>query len=142
MSDMGRTFTGSMPEFYDRFLVPLMFAPFARHMAKCIDGMPAGDLLEIAAGTGIVTRELARLLPEPVRITATDSWGKLDFTLSNPAEITGYLADRGIEYQRLPENSAAGPAQNSARPDGNVVPHSSLASRRGFTFPREEEGDE
>ena len=29
MSEMGRTFAGSMPEFYDRFLVPFMFAPFA-----------------------------------------------------------------------------------------------------------------
>ena len=42
MSEMGRAFAGSMPEFYDRFLVPLMFAPFARHMAKCLDGMPEG----------------------------------------------------------------------------------------------------
>jgi SAM-dependent methyltransferase len=72
MSEMGRRFAGSMPEFYDRFLVPLMFAPFARHMAKCLDGMPAGDLLEIAAGTGIVARELVRTLPEAVQITATD----------------------------------------------------------------------
>jgi ubiquinone/menaquinone biosynthesis C-methylase UbiE len=72
MSEMGRKFAGSMPEFYDRFLVPLMFAPFARHMAKCLDGMPAGDLLEIAAGTGIVTRELARIFPEAVHIIATD----------------------------------------------------------------------
>ena len=72
MSGMGREFAGSMPEFYDRFLVPLMFAPFARHMAKCLDGTPAGDLLEIAAGTGIVTRELTRTLPGTVHITATD----------------------------------------------------------------------
>jgi hypothetical protein len=29
MSDMNRSFAGQMPEFYDRFLVPVMFAPFA-----------------------------------------------------------------------------------------------------------------
>jgi hypothetical protein len=33
MSEMGHTFAGSMPEFYDRFLVPFMFAPFACDMA-------------------------------------------------------------------------------------------------------------
>ena len=30
MSDMNRSFAGQMPEFYDRYLVPMMFAPFAQ----------------------------------------------------------------------------------------------------------------
>lgn len=72
VSDMGRSFSGSMPEFYDRFLVPLMFEPFARHLAKCLEGMTSGDILELAAGTGVVTRALVRTLPATVSITATD----------------------------------------------------------------------
>ena len=34
--------------------------------------MTAGHVLEIAAGTGVVTRELMRTLPHSVTITATD----------------------------------------------------------------------
>ncbi len=72
MSDMGRSFAGSMPEFYDRFLVPMLFEPFARRLAECLYGMESGHLLEVAAGTGVVTRALVRTLPPSVAITATD----------------------------------------------------------------------
>jgi ubiquinone/menaquinone biosynthesis C-methylase UbiE len=61
-----------MPEFYDRFLVPMMFEPFARHLAQCLRGMTSGHLLEVAAGTGVVTRSLVQTLPPSVAITATD----------------------------------------------------------------------
>ena len=39
MSDMNRSFSGSMPEFYDRILVPVMFEPFARDLAERLRGM-------------------------------------------------------------------------------------------------------
>jgi hypothetical protein len=42
MSRMGRAFAGPMPEFYDRFLVPFMFAPFAHDMADRLSGMTSG----------------------------------------------------------------------------------------------------
>jgi hypothetical protein len=66
MSDMNRSFSGSMPEFYDRFLVPVMFEPFARDLAVRLKGMESGQLLELAAGTGVVTRALAQTLPHSV----------------------------------------------------------------------------
>jgi hypothetical protein len=69
---MNRSFAGSMPEFYDRILVPVMFEPFAQDLAGQLRGMTSGHILEIAAGTGIVTRALARVLPPEVAITATD----------------------------------------------------------------------
>lgn len=72
MSDMNRSFAGQMPEFYDRFLVPIMFAPFARDLAQRLRDMQSGHVLELAAGTGIVTRALLRTLPAAVAITATD----------------------------------------------------------------------
>jgi ubiquinone/menaquinone biosynthesis C-methylase UbiE len=72
MSEMGHTFAGSMPEFYDRFLVPFMFAPFACDMAARLSGLVSGHLLELAAGTGAMTHALAATLPSGVRITATD----------------------------------------------------------------------
>jgi SAM-dependent methyltransferase len=72
MSRMGRAFAGPMPEFYDRFLVPFMFAPFAEDMAGRLSGMASGHVLELAAGTGALTYALAATLPPGMRITATD----------------------------------------------------------------------
>jgi SAM-dependent methyltransferase len=72
MAEMNRSFSGSMPEFYDRFLVPVMFEPFARDLAGRLQGLTSGHVLEIAAGTGVVTRALARDLPAEIVITATD----------------------------------------------------------------------
>jgi ubiquinone/menaquinone biosynthesis C-methylase UbiE len=72
---MARTdtvFQGSIPAIYDRYLGPLIFAPYAADLAQRLTDMRAVDILETAAGTGIVTRELARGLPTAVRITATD----------------------------------------------------------------------
>jgi ubiquinone/menaquinone biosynthesis C-methylase UbiE len=72
MSEMGRACVGSMPESYDRFLVPFMFAPFGRDMAARVLGLTSGHLLELAMGTGAMTHALAAALPPGVRITATD----------------------------------------------------------------------
>jgi SAM-dependent methyltransferase len=88
MSDMNRSFAGSMPEIYDRILVPVMFEPFALDLAERLRGITTGQVLELAAGTGIVTRALARLLPAEVSITATDL---------NPAMLDRAKSHRGIE---------------------------------------------
>jgi hypothetical protein len=63
MSEMNRSFAGSMPELYDRILVPVMFEPFAQDLAERSRGMTSGHIFEIAAGTGVVTRALSRVLP-------------------------------------------------------------------------------
>src|SRR6516162_1695478 len=72
MSEPMRLFVGSYPEFYDRLLVPVLFAPYARILVERLSDMTVGNVLEIAAGTGVVTRALVRTLPEAVNITATD----------------------------------------------------------------------
>jgi SAM-dependent methyltransferase len=72
MSDAARAYVGSWPEFYDRLMVPVFFEPYARRLAEQIKSMRPGNILEIAAGTGVVTRALLRTLPETVGITATD----------------------------------------------------------------------
>ena len=65
-------FTGSFPELYDRYLVPMNFAPYARRLAERVGAIAPRSVLETAAGTGAVTRELTRVLPPDVAITATD----------------------------------------------------------------------
>jgi SAM-dependent methyltransferase len=73
----------SMPEVYDRCLGPALFAPFAAHLAVIATALAPRRVLELAAGTGIVTAELVRALPE-AHVTATDL---------NPAMIA-WAADR------------------------------------------------
>jgi SAM-dependent methyltransferase len=71
-SSLHSTFSGSIPEYYDRYLGPLQFGPFARELAALLPADPGGDVLEIACGTGLVTRELRRSLVPLRRLVATD----------------------------------------------------------------------
>lgn len=72
MPELDSTFAGSIPAVYDRYLGPLIFEPYATDLAQRLAELQQGDLLEIAAGTGVVTRTLARSLPKTVAIVATD----------------------------------------------------------------------
>ena len=72
MSDNQRAFTGSVPEFYQRSLVPMIFEPHARTLAAMLANLTTGRVLELAAGTGAVTRALLEALPGKVAIIATD----------------------------------------------------------------------
>jgi SAM-dependent methyltransferase len=71
-SSLHTTFSGSIPENYDRYLGPLQFGPFGRELAALLPADPGGDVLEIACGTGLVTRELRRALVPSRRLVATD----------------------------------------------------------------------
>lgn len=72
MSTSDKLFTGSIPEFYDRAMVPLIFEPYARDLAARVAKLAPLTVLEVAAGTGVVTRALAAALPAQARIVATD----------------------------------------------------------------------
>ncbi|AUT70471.1 class I SAM-dependent methyltransferase [Paraburkholderia hospita] len=65
-------FTGSIPEIYERYLVPMIFEPYARDLASRAASVQPSRVLEIAAGTGVVTRAMADALSEHVEIVATD----------------------------------------------------------------------
>ena len=67
-----RRFAGSIPQLYERHLVPLIFAPYAHDLAARTARSEPGEVLELAAGTGVLTRELARTLPTDTRLVATD----------------------------------------------------------------------
>ncbi len=71
MSDDTR-FQGSIPQIYDDYLVPLIFEDAARDLAARAAAENPSDVLETAAGTGVLTRALAAALPHGVRIVATD----------------------------------------------------------------------
>jgi len=70
--DTDKVFSGSIAKLYEAYLVPLIFEPYAGDLAKRLSSRPPSRVLEIAAGTGVVTRALASALPESVSIVATD----------------------------------------------------------------------
>jgi ubiquinone/menaquinone biosynthesis C-methylase UbiE len=64
-------FKHSTPALYDRYMGPLLFAPYAEHVAERVAALRPDRVLETAAGTGIVTRAVSAALPG-VEIIATD----------------------------------------------------------------------
>lgn len=72
MLETDQVFGGSIPENYDRHMVPLIFVPYAADLARRAASFAPNAVLETAAGTGVVTRTLAPLLPRDARYTVTD----------------------------------------------------------------------
>jgi ubiquinone/menaquinone biosynthesis C-methylase UbiE len=92
-------FTGSIPELYDRYLGALLFQPYAEDLARRLSDLRRGTLLEVASGTGVVTRVLRRTLRSEVRIVATDlNEAMLKVAASSLPEVSFQPADA----QRLP----------------------------------------
>jgi len=65
-------FTGSVPELYDSLMVPMLFAPYARDIANRLAVLQPETVLETAAGTGAVTRQIVARLPPSARIVSSD----------------------------------------------------------------------
>ena len=72
MVEKHAVFDGSIPKYYDAHLGPMFFEPYAMDLAGRVDVPAGGAVLEVACGTGRVTRLLRERLPESVHITATD----------------------------------------------------------------------
>jgi SAM-dependent methyltransferase len=65
-------FAGSVPELYETYFVPLIFRPYAEDLKQRVAALNPSRVLEIAAGTGVVTRALATLANDGLSIVATD----------------------------------------------------------------------
>jgi ubiquinone/menaquinone biosynthesis C-methylase UbiE len=72
MNESDKVFAGSIPKLYDEYLVPLIFQPYATDVARRVAARSPARVLEIAAGTGVVTRALVESLPATTSIVATD----------------------------------------------------------------------
>jgi len=93
MSSAGvdKIFAGSIPKLYEEHMVPLIFQPYAEDLASRLASRTLSRVLEIAAGTGVVTRYLASMLPDDASIVATDLNGPMldmaaDIGTSRPVE--------------------------------------------------------
>ncbi|HMH53625.1 MAG TPA: class I SAM-dependent methyltransferase [Candidatus Acidoferrum sp.] len=93
-SESDKVFGGSIPQLYEKYLVPLIFEPYAADLATRLASRSVTRVLEIAAGTGVVTRRLAVTLPERVSIVATD----LNQTMLELASAIG--TSRPVEWRQ------------------------------------------
>jgi ubiquinone/menaquinone biosynthesis C-methylase UbiE len=97
MLEADKLFSGSIPENYDRGMVPLIFEPYAADIARRAAALSPSAVLETAAGTGVVTRVLAPKLSPGATYTVTDlNQPMLDYAASQQppdARITWRQAD-------------------------------------------------
>lgn len=99
-------FAGSIPEVYERLLVPLIFVEPAARLAETVSRLEPVDVLETAAGTGVLTRALRARLPS-ASITATDlNEAMLDEARRTSPEL-GSVDWRPADAQALPFDDAS-----------------------------------
>ena len=72
MNEQAARFVGSIPENYDRGLGPVLFADWAVNVARQVAQFEPKSVLELAAGTGIVTRALRDELAHDCELVVTD----------------------------------------------------------------------
>ena len=107
MLETDKIFSGSIPENYDRLMVPLIFEPFAADLARRAASLSPGAVLETAAGTGVVTRSLAPRLSPGASYVVTDlNQPMLDYAASRQGP------DSRIRWQQA--NALALPFEDAA----------------------------
>jgi ubiquinone/menaquinone biosynthesis C-methylase UbiE len=95
MADANAAFIGSIPENYDRYLGPVFFAPYAQDLVERLAVGDGATVLEMACGTGIVTRKLRDALPANVKLVATDlNQAMIDFAKQK------FTVGEAIEWQQ------------------------------------------
>lgn len=94
MKDRHTEFIGSIPAAYDRFLGPMLFQPYAEDLAARLQMPDESSVLELACGTGILTRVLRNRLPAGAKLTATD--------LNEPMlqNAKGKFQNEGVQWQQ------------------------------------------
>jgi len=87
-------FTEAIAAQYERYLVPLIFEPYAADMAARVTSRSPQRVLEIAAGTGAVTRAMSATLARDVAVVATD----LSQAMIDHAQTLG--TERPVEWRQ------------------------------------------
>jgi len=102
-----KAFTGSIPENYDRYMVPLIFEAYAADLARRAAALSPTAVLEIAAGTGVVARALAPRLSPGARYVVTDlNQPMLDYAASRQGPDSR-ITWRQADAMKLPFGDAA-----------------------------------
>ena len=106
MSEIDKLFAGSIPENYDRYLVPLIFETFAQDIAQRAAALSPSTVLETAAGSGVVTRALMpRLSPDASYFVTDLNQPMLDYASTRQA-ADSRISWRKADAQALPFEDA------------------------------------
>lgn len=101
-AELQRTFSGSIPAFYDDCLGAAWFGKFAADLARRLPEDPGGSVLEIACGTGLMTRHLRERLDARRTLVATDlSEAMLGYARGKLAGLQG-IEWRQADATKLP----------------------------------------
>jgi ubiquinone/menaquinone biosynthesis C-methylase UbiE len=107
VSEIDKVFAGSIPENYDRYLVPLIFEGFANDLAQRVASLSPITVLETAAGSGVVTRALTPRLSPGARYIVTDlNQPMLDYAATRQV-ADNRISWRKADAQALPFEDAA-----------------------------------
>src|SRR5438552_11864845 len=102
MPETDIVFAGSIPENYDRYLVPLIFESFAKDIAQRVAALSPSAVLETAAGTGVVTRALTpRLSPDASYVVTDLNQPMLDYATKRRV-ADSRISWRKADAQALP----------------------------------------
>jgi ubiquinone/menaquinone biosynthesis C-methylase UbiE len=96
MSDQAARFIGSIPQNYDKGLGPRIFVDYADNLSGRVADLNPRSVLELAAGTGIVTRKLRDSLPADTHLVASD----LNPPMLEVARAK-FRADETVEFKQI-----------------------------------------
>lgn len=96
MSTQATRFVGSIPDNYDKGLGPHIFFGYADDLARRAAALRPGSVLELAAGTGIVTRRLRNVLASDCDLVASD----LNSPMLEVAQ-SKFQPDEAVRFQQV-----------------------------------------
>jgi SAM-dependent methyltransferase len=103
VSEQSTRFDGSIPEMYDRYLGPLLFEAYASDIADRVAKLRPRKVLEIAAGTGLVSRQLVEKLPPATALTVSDlNAPMLEYARQKIGSTAQRVEWRQADAQQLP----------------------------------------
>ena len=107
MNPLSATFAGSIPHYYDSCFGPAYLDAILLDLAQRLPAKPPGDVLEIACGTGLLTRRVRERLDPTVRLVATDlSIAMLDYARAKLG-TSNNLEWREADVAKLPFRAGA-----------------------------------
>lgn len=94
------SYAGSVPVNYDKYLGPVLFEPYALELAHRLQNDKLNNVLEIACGTGRLTKHLVNLIAPGGQLTATDL--NADMIELAKTRVTGNVQWQVADAQNLP----------------------------------------
>lgn len=103
----GETYGGSAPENYQRFFVPAIGRPVAEDLIAAADLQPGERVLDVACGTGVVTRLAAEAVAPSGKVVGLDvNPGMLAVARNEtPPDVAIEWCEASAESIPLPDNS-------------------------------------